>query len=149
MRMSSLRLLVVDDDTDFVEGMVDLLTAHGYSVQTASHGEEAVEKSRQEEFDAIFMDVNLPGKNGWETLQEIRRSRPNVKGVMMTGCTPEHLMKYRLPQRLIDECSDQIGEGSEGSQGEILTKPFSPGKLVKILGGIVESKETQSPCETN
>ena len=83
--MSTLRILVVDDDQDFAEGMADVLELHGHHVETAFRGEEAIEKCKEKDFDVTFMDVKLPGKNGVESSLEIRRTRPEVKVVLMTA----------------------------------------------------------------
>ena len=83
--MSTLRILVVDDDRDFAESMADILDLHGHHVDTALSGEEAIEKSKKKQFDVTFMDVKLPGRNGAETFLDMRRIRPETKLVLMTG----------------------------------------------------------------
>lgn len=90
--MSKLRILIVDDDRDFAESMADVLELHGHEVERALTGEEAVERSREEDFDLIFMDVKLPGKNGVECLLEIRSCKPNAKVVVMTGNSVARLL---------------------------------------------------------
>ena len=90
--MSKLRILVVDDDRDFAEGMADVLELDGHRVERVFTGEEAVERSREEDFDVIFMDVKLPGKNGVECFLEIHRVKPDVKVVIMTGYSVEQLL---------------------------------------------------------
>ena len=90
--MHNLRILIVDDDRDIAEGMVDVLELHGHRVERVFTGEEAIERSREEDFDVIFMDVKLPGKSGVECFLEIHSCKPNVKVVIMTGYTVEHLL---------------------------------------------------------
>ncbi len=62
--MATVRVLIVDDDQDFAEGLADILVAHEYEVELAFSGEEALVKFQVAEFDITFMDVRLPGKNG-------------------------------------------------------------------------------------
>ena len=90
--MSTLRILVVDDDRDFADSMADVLDLHGHHVDTALSGEEAIEKFRKEHFDVTFMDVTLPGRNGVESFLDIRRIRPEAKLVLMTGHSVEDLL---------------------------------------------------------
>jgi len=90
--VSTLRILVVDDDRDFADSMADVLDLHGHHVDTALSGEEAIEKFRKEHFDVTFMDVTLPGRNGVESFLDIRRIRPEAKLVLMTGHSVEDLL---------------------------------------------------------
>jgi CheY-like chemotaxis protein len=90
--MNKLRILVVDDDRDFAEGMADVLQLHGHRVEQAFTGEEAIERSRDEDFDVIFLDVKLPGKNGVECFLEIHRVKPDARVVIMTGYSVEQLL---------------------------------------------------------
>ena len=90
--MNELDILVVEDDLDFAEGLADVLELRGHRVELAHTGEEAIEKSGEEDFDAIFMDVKLPGRNGMECLLEIHRVKPDVKVIIMTGYNVEQLL---------------------------------------------------------
>lgn len=83
--MKKLRILVVDDDPDFAEGIADALTLEGHEVAIAASGEEALETYTETEFDLTFMDVKLPGRDGVESFVQIRRRFPGAKAVMMTA----------------------------------------------------------------
>jgi CheY-like chemotaxis protein len=72
--------------------MADVLELHGHRVERVFTGEEAIERSSKEDFDVIFMDVKLPGKNGVECFLEIHRAKPDAKVVIMTGYSVEHLL---------------------------------------------------------
>ena len=90
--LHKLHILIVDDDQDFAEGMADVLELHGHRVERVFTGEEAIERSTEEDFDVIFMDVELPGKGGIECFLEIHSSKPDAKVVIMTGYSVEHLL---------------------------------------------------------
>lgn len=94
--MKTLRILVVDDDHDFAEGIADALELEGHELAMAYSGEEALERFTETEFDIIFMDVKLPGKNGVESFLEIRRRFPGAKALMMTAYSMEHLVEQAL-----------------------------------------------------
>lgn len=82
---SSNRILVVDDEDSIREVLTDFLTMEGYSVLAVSNGEDAVVRLESEEFDAILLDMKMPGMDGLELLDHIRRIRPRTFAVMMTG----------------------------------------------------------------
>ncbi len=68
-----MKLLIVDDTRDTREFFQVALSAENIEVQTASNGDAAIERTRDEGFDVILLDVEMPGLNGWETVGELRR----------------------------------------------------------------------------
>lgn len=70
--MSARRVLVVDDQEEIREMTALVLTGAGYDVQAAAGGEEALRRARQEPFDLVLLDINMPGMGGWETLRLMR-----------------------------------------------------------------------------
>lgn len=115
--MANTRILVVDDDQDFAEGLADILLQHGYEVELAFSGEEALEKFQKGPFDVTFMDVRLPGKNGVESFLEIRKAKPDARVIMMTGFSVEQLLEQAV----------------ENGAWAVLHKPFDPDKILKML----------------
>jgi two-component system, OmpR family, response regulator CpxR len=78
-----IRVLLVDDEEQFVELLAERLQARGFQVQTAFNGDEAIPKVQQT--DVVVLDVLMPGKDGIETLKEIKRAKPLVEVIMLTG----------------------------------------------------------------
>ena len=72
--MASKRILVVEDDPIGREAIADFLTAHGYAVQVATNGVEALDLWRRERPDLILADVLLPRKSGFEVCFEVKRT---------------------------------------------------------------------------
>lgn len=99
--MKKLRILVVDDDRDFAEGVADVLRLHGHETAVAHSGEEALETFTEAEFDVTFMDVKLPGWNGVESFREFRRRFPGAKVVMMTAYSLDNLMDVSTEKGVI------------------------------------------------
>jgi two-component system response regulator HydG len=95
-QMGTLNVFIVDDDRDFAESLALLIEGRGYQVELAFSGEEAIAKFREQDFDITFMDVRLPGKNGIESLSEIRKLRPSARVVMMTGYSVEQLLEQAV-----------------------------------------------------
>jgi len=79
------RVLVVDDEKEFVETLSERLTLRNYDVTTSLSGDDAVEKVKSHLFDVIILDVLMPGMSGIATLREIKKIRPLIEVIMLTG----------------------------------------------------------------
>jgi UDP-3-O-acyl N-acetylglucosamine deacetylase len=79
------RILIVDDEEKILQTMKGSLEDEDYEVLTASDGQEALEKVREENPDLIFLDIWLPGMDGMEILKAIKEYDSNLDVVMMTG----------------------------------------------------------------
>jgi len=80
-----IRLLLVDDEKDFIGMLSQRLETRGLDVMTALNGGEAVDLIREREFDVVVLDVLMPGKDGISTLKEIKELKPLVQVIMLTG----------------------------------------------------------------
>lgn len=78
-------VLLVDDEFDFVEPVAFWLKSRGYAVATARTGREALEKIKVSPPDIMFMDINMPGMDGIETLKSIRDFNKDLPVVMVTA----------------------------------------------------------------
>ncbi len=84
--MSLAKVLFVDDEVPFVEAMSKRLTKRELEVVPAYDGEAALKKLAEDDtFEVVILDVKMPGMDGIETLQEIRRRFPLVEVIMLTG----------------------------------------------------------------
>jgi len=79
------RVLLVDDEKEFVEALSERLTVRGYDVTTSLSGEDAVESVTRFNFDAVILDVSMPGMSGVEALRQIKRIKPLTEVIMLTG----------------------------------------------------------------
>jgi DNA-binding NtrC family response regulator len=80
-----IRVLLVDDEKDFIEPLAQRLELRAINVQTALNGEDALNLIQHEDLDVVVLDVLMPGKDGIETLREIRRVKPLLQVIMLTG----------------------------------------------------------------
>ena len=78
-------ILIVDDDVQLRRSFEKLLTEEGHSVQTAATGEDAVEMVRESLLDVVITDVRLPGMNGLEAFEAIRKIEPKLPVIVMTA----------------------------------------------------------------
>ncbi len=78
-------VLVVDDEEQFLKVFSQRLEGRGLKVDTSSTGEDALKKVKGKEFDAIVLDLVMPGMSGLETLKRIRSENPDVQIIILTG----------------------------------------------------------------
>jgi two-component system, OmpR family, response regulator len=83
--MGNLRVLLVDDEPEFVEPMQTRLTRRGITCTTAQSGEEALRSLEAERYDCAVVDVKMPGMDGLELLRRIRRGHPETAVILLTG----------------------------------------------------------------
>lgn len=79
------RLLLVDDEEQFVESLSERLSIRDYDVKTSLTGEEAIAKIKNYNFDVVILDVRLPGIEGTEVLRQIKSVKPLIEVIMLTG----------------------------------------------------------------
>ena len=80
-----IRVLLVDDEPDFVESLSQSLQIRDFDVKTSLSGDEALDLILRQDFDVIVLDVLMPGKDGIETLREIKTIKPLLNVIMLTG----------------------------------------------------------------
>ena len=83
--MTQFRVLLVDDETEFLETLVKRLRKRKLDVTSAESGKEALQMLQQNPVDVVVLDVRMPDMDGLETLKEIKKLRPAVEVIMLTG----------------------------------------------------------------
>jgi two-component system OmpR family response regulator len=83
--MNEKSVLLVDDEREFVDTLSSRLEIRGLKVDVAYDGESAIEKVKQKSFDAILLDLAMPGMDGIETLKRLRELNPDSQVVLLTG----------------------------------------------------------------
>ncbi len=81
----STRVLLVDDEQHFVEPLSERLSNRGFETGIAFGGDEAISLVEAHDWDVVVLDVLMPGKDGTETLREIKKIKPLVEVIMLTG----------------------------------------------------------------
>jgi len=79
------KVLVVDDEEEFVDALSQRLEVRGFTVLTAFNGDDALKTVREKPVDVVILDVLMPGKDGIQTLTEIKQLKPLVEVIMLTG----------------------------------------------------------------
>ncbi len=83
--MDKFRVLLVDDEDDFRNTLMKRLETRNVPVTGAAGGDEALALMRDQDFDIVVLDVKMPGKDGIETLQEIKKLKPQTEVILLTG----------------------------------------------------------------
>lgn len=79
------KILLVDDEKDFLDVMSERIEARGMNVTTADSAEKALEDVESGNFDAIILDLKMPGMDGLETLKAIKKKNPDLQVILLTG----------------------------------------------------------------
>jgi len=127
------RILIVDDEPVVVRSCERILTPEGYTVESASNGNEAIVKLGKDSFDLVITDLKMPDIDGLELIRWIRNSKPDTGIVVITGFPSQESIREALSLRILD----------------YLPKPFSPALLVEITQRALDYKKagevTQAP----
>lgn len=125
--MKDFKVLIVDDEPDFIETTMKRMCRNGVRCESAESGEEAIEKIRKGDIDVVLLDVKMPGMDGVETLRAIKRMKPLIEVVMLTG-----------------HASVESGiEGMKLGAFDYLMKPIEFDRLVEKLSDAYEKKSIQ------
>jgi len=96
------KILWTDDEIDSLRAHIIFLQEKGFEVVTANNGTDAIELVRNDFFDIIFLDENMPGLSGLQTLNEIKTVDPNVPVVMITKSEEEDIMDEAIGSKMAD-----------------------------------------------
>jgi len=83
--MSADKVLLVDDEVEFVETLAERLRARGLEVDFATNGEEGLRMAGEKAFHAVVLDFAMPGMDGIETLKALREQNPDIQVMLLTG----------------------------------------------------------------
>mgnify|MGYP002855553234 CR=1 FL=1 len=115
--MTNGTLLWVDDEIELLKPHIIFLQKKGYEVVEATNGQDAVDICREKDVDLIFLDENMPGLTGLETLSQIKDISPNTPIVMVTKSEEENIMDQAIGAKIAD----------------YLIKPVNPNQILLTL----------------
>jgi CheY-like chemotaxis protein len=81
----AIRILIVDDDEDFLEPISYWLRSHGYDVTTTMSGVKMIEILNKEKFDIMFLDINMEPMDGFECLKKVKEINAELPVIMLTA----------------------------------------------------------------
>jgi CheY-like chemotaxis protein len=123
--MKKVQILWTDDEIDLLKPHILFLEDKGYEVTTASNGADAIELVGKTSFDLIFLDENMPGLSGLETLNQIMEMNANVPVVMITKSEEEDIMDAAIGSKISD----------------YLIKPVNPNQILLSIKKNIDTKK--------
>jgi len=84
-QMKEIKILLVDDEVEFVTTLAERLRLRGFQPEMATDGEHALNRFRESDFDIVVLDILMPGMSGFEVLKEMKTVNPNIPVILLTG----------------------------------------------------------------
>ena len=115
--MSQIKILWVDDEIDLLKPHILFLEKKNYHITTANNGQDALDLFDEENFDIVFLDENMPGISGLETLSEMKEKKSTIPIIMITKSEEELIMEEAIGSKIAD----------------YLIKPVNPNQILLSL----------------
>lgn len=122
-----MRILIVEDEFELISDLAKGLRIKGYTVDTADNGEDGYQKSVDENYDLVILDLNLPQMSGFELLSQLHQIKPNTKVLILSA-------NSELESKLT---------GFELGANDYLTKPFHFEELAARVRMLIHRKFIQ------
>src|SRR3972149_4338847 len=121
-----IKLLIVDDEVEFLESIAKRLEMRDFDVTTATRGAQALEIARKEKFDLALLDLKMPGMDGKQVLEVLRKEHKHLEVIILTG------------HGSVDSAIDCTKLGAFG----YLPKPYEMEKLLETLRDAYQTRMT-------
>jgi len=115
--MNQIKILWVDDEIELLKPHILFLEKKNYAVTTANNGRDAIDIFENENFDIVFLDENMPGMSGLETLAEMKEKKSAIPMIMITKSEEEYIMEEAIGSKIAD----------------YLIKPVNPNQILLSL----------------
>lgn len=131
--MDNIQILWVDDEIDLLKPHIMFLQDKGYKVDTINNGGEAIDMVDEKHYDLVFLDENMPGLNGLETLEQIKSLQSSLPVVMITKSEEESIMDDAIGSKISD----------------YLIKPVNPKQILLSIKKNLDTKRLVSQKTTS
>jgi CheY-like chemotaxis protein len=115
--MDTIKILWVDDEIDLLKPHILFLEKKNYQVTTCNNGRDAIDVFEENNFDIVFLDENMPGMSGLETLSEMKEKKSSIPMIMITKSEEEYIMEEAIGSKIAD----------------YLIKPVNPNQILLSL----------------
>jgi CheY-like chemotaxis protein len=115
--MNTIKILWVDDEIDLLKPHILFLEKKNYNVTTCNNGRDAIDIFEENNFDIVFLDENMPGMSGLETLSEMKEKKSSIPMIMITKSEEEYIMEEAIGSKIAD----------------YLIKPVNPNQILLSL----------------
>lgn len=118
------RILIIDDDIDICEMLAIILENGGYETEQAQDGAQGIRLCHERPFDLVITDIFMPGKEGLETIRELRETHPEVHVIAISGGTAKAAMSFLPLAERFGACRS-------------LSKPIHPNELISAVAEVL------------
>ncbi len=122
--MTERKVLLIDDELDFLEALSERMRNRGLNVATAASAKEAIQTAQRETYDVLVLDLNMPEMDGLETLKILKGNNPGIHVIILTG------------HATVEKGISAVLSGAE----EILEKPSNVDVLIRKIEKLVTKK---------
>ena len=129
--MEKMKALVIDDEQIVLDSVRKILTDENYEVDVSLSGREGLNRAIHKEYDIVLTDIRMPDIGGMRVLRDVRRARPSLPVLMITG--------YASVQSAV--------QAMKLGAADYIEKPFSPEQLIKAVASALDIAATQVPEE--
>ncbi|MGF1635922.1 MAG: PglZ domain-containing protein [Cyclobacteriaceae bacterium] len=126
--MQRYNILWADDEIELLKPHILFLDKKGYDITPVTSGAEAIEACESNQYDVIFLDENMPGMTGLETLTHIKNLKPAIPVIMITKSEEEHIMEEAIASKIAD----------------YLIKPINPSQILLSVKKLLDNKRLVS-----
>ncbi len=126
--MQRYKILWADDEIDLLKPHILFLSQKGYDITPVTSGTDALDEIKKNNFDIIFLDENMPGMTGLETLPQIKAIHPDIPVVMITKSEEEQIMEEAIASKIAD----------------YLIKPLNPNQILLSIKKLLDNKRLVS-----
>jgi diguanylate cyclase (GGDEF)-like protein/PAS domain S-box-containing protein len=124
---NDITVLVVDDERRMRQSVRDLLMAYGYTCLLADNGQKALQILEEKMVDLLLLDLNMPEMNGYQVMQQVKRSHPNTDVIVVSGETT------------FESAAEALRQGAQ----DFLRKPYAPDELSRVVGNVVHKRRLE------
>ena len=124
----NIQILWADDEIELLKPQILFLESKGYSITAVTNGFDAIEKIKENSFEAIFLDEQMPGMSGLEALASIKEIKPHIPVVLITKSEEENLMDDAIGRKISD----------------YLIKPVNPKQIFLTLKKLLDNQRLVS-----
>ena len=125
------KILIVDDEPHILLMLKKMLEPSGYEIDLAANGNEGIELFRKSQADLVITDIIMPEKEGLETIREMRRIRPNLKIIAMSGGGKVSADNYLEIAKIF-------------GASKLISKPFTKNEMVSAVQELLKVEASES-----
>lgn len=128
------RIIVIDDEEDVRDVLKEVLERAGFDVEIAANGDDGLELLSDKGADVVITDIIMPGKNGVETVRDIRQNFPNTRVIVISGGGNVTPMDYE-PSAI--KTSAYLASAAAAGADVTLTKPFDRREILDAVNQLI------------